>query len=127
MTALPKGPPLTADSEHQATPGAPILDDAEAARRLLALTYLQADLTESGIQSTLARNHRLILRYSESALPPPSGQTDPRLYIFLPDGTCTATTDCTSYLLDDGHAIPTADPAAAAALIQAHRPAATRT
>jgi hypothetical protein len=118
---------LTADSEHQATPGAPILDDAEAARRLLALTYLQAALIESGIQSTLARNHRLILRYSEKAPLEPSGQTDPRLHIFLPDETRTVTTDGTSYLLDDGHAIPAADPAAAAALIQAHQPAPTRT
>jgi hypothetical protein len=118
---------LTPDTAHQATPGAPILDDAEAARRLLALTYLQAALTESGVQTTLARNHRLILRSSEKAPLEPSGQTDPRLYIFLPDGTRTATTDGTSYLLDNGHAIPAADPAAAAALIQARRPAATRT
>jgi hypothetical protein len=127
MTARPKGPPLTADSEHQATPGAPILDDTEAARRLLALTYLQAALTESGLQSTLARNHRLILRYSEKAPLEPSGQTDPRLYIFLPEETRTTTTDGTSYLLDNGHAIPAADPAAAAILIQAHQPAPTRT
>jgi hypothetical protein len=114
----PEGPQLTAGTDDPATPGDPVLDDAETARRVLALTFLQAALTESGVQSTLARNHRLVLRYSEKGPIAPSGQTDPRLYIFLPAGTRTATTNGTSYLLDNGHAIPADDPATAAALIQ---------
>jgi hypothetical protein len=118
---------VTTGTERQMTPDAPILDDAEAARRVLTLTYLQAALTETGIQSTLARNHRLVLRSSEKGPQAPSGQTDPRLHIFLPDGQRTATTNGTSYQLDNGRAIPTEDPAAAAAFIHQNQTAATRT
>jgi hypothetical protein len=120
-----KGPRMTTATHDPATPAAPVLDSAEAARRVLALTYLQSALAETGIQSTLARNHRLVLRYSEKGPHAPSGQTDPRLHIFLPAETRTVTTDGTNYLLDNGHAIPIEDPAAAV-LIHENQTATTR-
>jgi hypothetical protein len=108
---------LTATAQNPAAATGPaILDDADAAGRLLALTQLQAALTEAEVQSVLARNHRLVLRSSAAPLQP-SGLTDPRLYILLPGRNRTATTDGTSYRLDDGSEVAADDPAGAAAVI----------
>lgn len=94
----------------------PILAGPDAVRRLQLLADLQAALAGLGIRSVLARNHRLVLR-PPTAPTGPSGQVNPRLHIFTPDGPAIATTDGTAYHLTSGHHCPAADPAAAAALI----------
>jgi hypothetical protein len=95
----------------------PILSDDEVTRRTLLLARLQAEFAAIGIRAVLARNHLLVLRYRQSPLAP-SGQTDPRLHVMLPDGTRTATTDGSSYHTDDGARYPVTDPAAAVTQIR---------
>jgi hypothetical protein len=95
----------------------PIIEEREAARRMLILTELQAALTATGIRSILARNHRLILRYNQTPCAP-SGLTDPQLHIFSPEGTDIATTDGTSFSLASGPQYPAASPIAAATNIR---------
>lgn len=60
-------------------PGArpPLLDEPEAARRVLLLAELKAALAEQGTRSVLARNHRLVLRYNDPPPLEPSGLTNP--------------------------------------------------
>lgn len=94
----------------------PILDDAEASRRELLLTRLQAALAELGVQCTLARTHRLVLRYAEG-VSGPNGLTDPQLYVFTEPGPAKVTTDGAAYQLSDGQNLSAANPAAAAAII----------
>lgn len=103
----------------------PILDEAEAARRILLLAELQAALSALGVQSVRAGRHRLVLRYNNPPPLLPSGPTDPTLHIFGPANTLIATTDGTIYRLDDGQESPASDPAAAAAAI-CRTPAAPR-
>jgi hypothetical protein len=97
--------------------GEPILDQAEAARRKLVLAELQAALAQLGTRSVLAGNHRLVLRYNDPPPQLPSGPTNPALHILAPGRTRTATTDGTTYQLDDGQHHPASDPAAAATAI----------
>lgn len=66
-----------------------------------------------GIASILARKHRLVLRYTDGI----AGLTDPELHILGPAQIRVATTDGTVYRLASAREYPTADPAAAAALI----------
>jgi len=94
-----------------------ILTEAVATRRMLLLAELQAALAVVGVRCVLARNQRLVLQYNVSPCEP-SGLTDPKLHIFTPDGTDTATTDGTAYRLATGPEYLTADPAAAAAAIR---------
>jgi hypothetical protein len=107
---------VAGDTPTPLTPS--ILDDQDAALRLLVLTDLQAALAGSGVQAVLARNHRLVLRYSQAPLAP-SGLTNPALHIFGPVGKRVATTDGITYRLDDGQEYPATDPAALAAHIRA--------
>lgn len=105
----------TNGTQHPASP--PILAEAEAARRMLALAELQTTLAARGVRSVLARNHRLVLRYNEGPCTP-SGLTDPALHVLAPDGTSTiATTDGTAYRLASGAECTAGDPAAAADLV----------
>jgi hypothetical protein len=104
----------------------PILSEAEADRRLLLLAELQAALAGLGVGCVLARNHRLVLRYNQGPCEP-SGLTDPKLHVFLPDGTGIATTDGTDYRLADGGRYPASDPVAAAAVIVGGHRIASRT
>jgi hypothetical protein len=99
------------------TPGNPILDDAEVARRVLLLIKLQTNLEALGVRCVLARNHRLVLRYNDSPLAP-SGLTDPMLHIFAPDAKQVATTDGACYRLSAGQEFPVGDPAVTAAAIR---------
>jgi hypothetical protein len=96
--------------------GRPVLEDAEAERRRLLLARLQSVFLELGIECMLARNHKLVLRYSDGAAGP-NGLTDPALWVFLPSGTVTITTDGADYQLDDSREFPVADTSAAAAAI----------
>jgi hypothetical protein len=100
-----------------AQPGAPILDDSEAASRTLLLAELQAALTGLGVRCVLARRQRLVLRYSDKAPLEPSGPTDPTLHVFAPDGTRVASMDGTVYRLGSGQEFPASDPATAATMI----------
>ena len=106
---------MAGDTPTPLTPS--ILEDQDAARRMLVLVGLQAALAESGVQAVLARNHRLVLRYSQAPLDP-SGLTNPALHIFGPAGKRVATTDGITYRLDDGQEFPVTDPAALAAHIR---------
>lgn len=104
----------------------PVLDDAEASRRELLLARLQAALAELGVQCTLARKHRLVLRYADGAAGP-SGLTDPQLYVFTEPGPAKISTDGAVYQLSDGQNLPAADPTAAAAIISRSLEPAART
>ena len=95
---------------------APILDEAEVARRMSLLTELHGALGERGFRCILARNHRLVLHYG-SAPTAPSGLTNPTLHVFLPNGVETVTTDGVDYALPRGRSCPVTDPAAAVAAI----------
>jgi hypothetical protein len=99
---------------HQNT--TPILDDGDAAFRRLLLDQLQVALAELGIHSTLARRHRIVLRYTDGVAGP-SGLTDPQLYVLAEPGSVTVTTDGTTYQLSHGQKLEAADPSAAAAII----------
>jgi hypothetical protein len=101
-------------------PRAPILSDSEVAERMLLLSELQAALAAHGVHCVLARNHRLVLLYNRSPCPP-SGLTDPELYIFTADGTEVATTDGHTYSLASGAHCPASDPGAAAEIILRRR------
>ncbi len=107
--------PENAQSAPSASP--PVLDRAEAERRMHLLAELQDALTDLGVRSVLARHHRLVLQYNRVPSGP-SGLTDPELHILAPAGTDIATTDGTTYRLASGQQYPVADPAAAAALIR---------
>ncbi len=106
----------------------PVLARAEVERRMLLLAELQGQLAVLGVRSVLARHHRLVLQYNRVPSGP-SGMTDPLLHILAAAGTHIATTDGTTYRLASCQEFPTADPAAAAALIRLPRlpGAATRT
>jgi len=99
-----------------------ILTRNEAARRRLLLSELQAALNGLGVPSILARNHRLVLRWHNNAPSGPSGQTNPRLHIFIPAGTVIATTDGSAYHLPASRQCPASDSAAAAALVSDRQP-----
>jgi hypothetical protein len=94
---MPTHPGQPAPPGRPAAPGAatgesrPVLDDAEAHRRLLLLTALKVSLADLGIASTLARKHRLVLRYTDG-IAGPNGLTDPELHVFAP-ARCVATTE----------------------------------
>jgi hypothetical protein len=107
---------VAGDTPTPLTPS--VLDDQDAALRMLVLADLQAALAGSGFRAMLARNHRLVLRYGQAPLDP-SGLTNPALHIFGPAGTRVATTDGITYRLDDGQEYPVTDPAALAAHIRA--------
>jgi hypothetical protein len=94
----------------------PILDDAEAGRRMLLLAQLQTALAELGFQCTLARKHRLVLRYTDGVAGP-NGLTEPQLYVFTEPGPATVTTDGVVYQVSDSQKFPAANPTAAAAMI----------
>jgi hypothetical protein len=93
-----------------------VLAEAEVSVRMLLLAELQAALAASAVRCVLARNHRLVLRSSEAPFEP-SGLTDPSLYVLFDDRTRSATTDGTTYRLDNGEELPVGDPVAVAALI----------
>lgn len=107
----PPGRPAAPDTA--ATESLPALDDAEAHRRLLALAALKASLANLGIASTLARKHRLVLRYTDRTTGS-NGLTDPELHVLGPAQIRVATTDGTVYRLGSAREYPAADPAAAA-------------
>ncbi len=111
---------------RSATPplGPPIIDEPEAAHRLLLLGQLQAALKIRHVRSVLARNHRLVLRYNTSPCPP-SGLTDPQLHIFAPNRTDITTTDGIAYLLASGSCYPAANPDEAAEAIARNNGTAT--
>lgn len=94
----------------------PVLDDAEAHRRLLALAALKASLADLGIASILARKHRLVLRYNDR-ITGSNGLTDPELHVLGPAQIDVATTNGTVYRLGGAREYSAADPTAAAALI----------
>jgi hypothetical protein len=96
----------------------PILSDLEAESRLRLLAELQAALSALGVESILARNHRLVLRYNVAPLDP-SGLTDPQLHIFGNKGVVT--TDGKVYRLDRGGEFPVDNAAAVATLIWSAR------
>jgi hypothetical protein len=100
----------------QTTSRAPILTGTEADNRRLLLAELQRALSALGVDSVLARNHRLVLRYNLAPYEP-SGPTDPQLHVFAPHGQCAVTTDEAVYRLPGGRECPVADPGAAAAAI----------
>lgn len=102
----------------------PVLSDNDAALRMRLLAALHDALDGRGIQSLLARTHRLVLRYNESPCPP-SGLTNPILHIFMPGGMVAVTTDGRWYVLPGSSRCNVSDPAAAAdAVALAHRTAA---
>jgi hypothetical protein len=94
----------------------PILDDAEAARRLLLLAQLKTALADLGFQCTLARKHHLVLRYADGVAGP-NGLTDPQLYVFTEPAPAKVTTDGVVYQVSDSQKFPAANPTAAAAVI----------
>ncbi len=98
-------------------PSPPILDRAEVEGRMLLLAELQDALTDLGVRSVLARNHRLVLQYNRVPSGP-SGLTEPQLYVFGPYGTDIATTDGSTYNLASGRQCLADDPAAAASHIR---------
>jgi hypothetical protein len=106
---------IAADSSASSA-GTPVLENTEAERRRLLLAELQTALAGLGIHSTLARKHRLVLRYSDGAAGR-NGLTDPQLFVFAESGTTTVATDGSVYKLRDGQEFPAADPAAAAVII----------
>jgi hypothetical protein len=110
---MPPQPPAAPEA-----PQAPVLPPPEAATRIALLTELQAALTRLGVQSMLARRHRLVLRYADNPVPP-SGPTNPTLHVFAAS-TLTVSTDSTTYRISTGQELPAGDPAAAAALIFQH-------
>jgi hypothetical protein len=96
----------------------PILGEAEVERRVLLLARLQAALAERGVQAVAGRHQRLALGVATGN---GSGPTDPRLYIYAPDGvTVRASTDGIVYRLDGGEQYPVTDRALAAAAICGH-------
>ncbi len=102
------------ENEHSLPPARPpILDKEEASRRAALLGDLQSALAAQGVDSVLARTHRLVLE-GASAKSTPSGPTDPQLRIFTTGGTSIATTNGRTYLID-GDTYPAGDPHAAAA------------
>jgi hypothetical protein len=117
--------PMARSAQNAPPSSPPVLAKAEVSRRMLLLAELQGALARRDIHSVLARNHRLVLQYKSSPCQP-SGLTDPRLYIFLPGGTDSATTDGTSYHLAIGRQYLASDPAAAADLILHGQHAASR-
>jgi hypothetical protein len=114
------------DNGQSVTPASPpILAKADAARRMLLLTELQAALATLGVSCVLARNHRLVLQVSRKPCAP-SGLTDPKLHIFGPHSTVIAMTDGTTFSLASGQQYPASNPAAAAT-IRDRQHAGTRT
>jgi hypothetical protein len=95
-----------------------LLAEAEVNARLGQLAALKSALSVLGVESVLARNHRLVLRYNVAPLEP-SGLTDPQLHIFSADGARVATTDGAAFRLDQGGEFPAESAAAAAELIAA--------
>jgi hypothetical protein len=93
-----------------------VLSDSEVNTRSRLLADLQSALSELGIESRLARRHRLVLRYNVAPLEP-SGLTELQLHIFTDHGKQVATTDGAVYRLDRGGEFPAGDAAAAATLI----------
>ncbi len=113
MKTLPDG---HAPAVRPDQPQAPILSDAEFARRCALLSELHAELRALGAQCVLARPQRLVLSGTRSR--GPSGPTDPALHIFGPDGaTRKARTDGNAFRLENGEEFPAGDPAVAAARI----------
>lgn len=108
---------MSENPPSQAPSSTSILRPAEAERRLVLLSKLQSALAAHGLNSLLARNHRLIL-HGDRSTSAPSGLTDPQLHIFLPEGTDIATTDGSTYQLASGDQHLGGDPAAVAAVIR---------
>ncbi len=105
------------DKAQDAPPADLILSEDEVARRMLLLAKLQNALTAQGVCCVLARNHRLILRYSVNPWER-SGMTEPKLHLFMPTGRDIATTDGTTYRLASGAEFAVADPVFAAVAIR---------
>jgi hypothetical protein len=99
------------------TPRTLILTQAEVAGRMLLLAELQVALAALGVQSVLARNHRLVLRSSRGPCAP-SGLTNPHLHIVTPDGSNIATTDGSTYSFASGQVCPANDPEAVATIVR---------
>ena len=105
---------MTQDQRMIQTP--PILAEGEVRRRIHLLSELRQALSANGVESALARNHRLVLRYSEPCSAP-SGLTDPTLHILGGDQTGIVTTNGTVYSLPGGQQCPVSNPAQAALAI----------
>jgi hypothetical protein len=99
---------------------APVLAEAEVARRQLQLADLRAALASASIDSALAGRHRLVLRYQAEGPCEPSGPTDPQLHVFLAGGKVVVTTDGMMYHLPGGVTSPASDSAGAAAILVGH-------
>ncbi len=95
---------------------APILHEGEVSRRMHLLAELRQALSATGVESVLARNHRLILRYSESPCAP-SGLTDPTLHILGGGHEGIVTTNGAVYSLPGDRQCPVSHPAQAALTI----------
>ena len=95
-----------AESEQDPpAPRPPILAKEEASRRAALLSDLHGALAAQGVNSTIVRNHRLVLKGASTKCAP-SGLTDPQLYVFTPTGTSIVTTNGGTYLLDGSRAYP---------------------
>jgi hypothetical protein len=105
-----------ADNDKSPSLSAPVLSEADAGGRAAQLTELRAALTALGIQSVLARRHRLVLR-SDGGPYEQSGRTDPSLHIFIGTAMLVATTDGTAYTLAGLGQYPVSDPSAAAIVL----------
>src|ERR1700678_1272881 len=87
---------------------APVLNDAEIAKRTILLAELKAVLAEAGVSCKIAGRQRLVPRYSQPAPHAPSGQTDVEMYVLSPPPN-VITTDGASYRLRDGREFPVSD------------------
>jgi hypothetical protein len=102
---------MTRDRTKIQTP--PILFEADVSQRMHLLAELRQALSANGVESVLARNHRLVLRYNEPSCAP-SGLTDPTLHILGGDHAATVTTNGTVYSLPGGRQCSVSNPAQAA-------------
>jgi hypothetical protein len=93
-----------------------LMTELEVNTRMRQLAELKSALATLGVESVLARNHRLILRYNNAPLEQ-SGLTDPQLHIFVADGKHVATADGAAYRLDHGGEFSAENAATAARLI----------
>lgn len=101
------------NTQSRRSPSGQILAGAEARRRAALLTKLQSELAAHGVTSTLARNHRLVLRAGSRPCEP-SGPTDPQLHIFAPNGTKVVVVDGGVYRFASGQTHRVDDPAGVA-------------
>jgi hypothetical protein len=98
----------------------PVLTDDEVARRVTLLAELQAAPADLGVQSVLARRHKIVLRAEDSWRA--SSQTDPQLHVFGDNATDVVTTDGAAYQFASGRTGPVGDPRATAASVLVAQP-----